>query len=94
MLKVSVIIPFNNVEAYIAQCLESVKNQTLKDIEVILINDASSDNSAAIAQKYAVSDSRFKIITLDKRMGQGYARNRGIEAAKGAYIGFVDSDDV
>jgi len=93
MLKVSVIIPFNNVEAYIAQCLESVKNQTLKDIEIILINDASSDNSAAIAKKYAVSDSRFKIITLDKRMGQGFARNRGIEAAKGVYIGFVDSDD-
>lgn len=93
MPKVSIIIPFNNVENYIAQCLDSVLNQTLNDIELILINDASTDSSRKIVQKYAERDSRIKIIDIEERKGQGFARNRGIETAQGEYIGFVDSDD-
>ena len=91
--KVSVIIPFNNVEHYFEECLESVVNQTLKDIEIILINDASTDNSRQIAEKYVQRDERIKLLDVDTRKGQGYARNRGIEIASGEYIGFVDSDD-
>lgn len=93
MPKVSIIIPFNNVENYIEQCLDSVLFQTLSDIEVILINDASTDKSRKIAQIYADNDKRIKFIDLTERKGQGYARNRAIEIATGEYIGFVDSDD-
>lgn len=93
MPKVSIIIPFNNVETYIDECLQSVINQTLEDIEIILINDASTDKSREIAQKYVNSDKRIKLFDLKERHGQGYARNIGIENATGEYIGFVDSDD-
>lgn len=93
MPKVSVIIPFHNVESYIEQCLDSVLNQTLKDIEVILVDDASGDNSAIIVEKFAKNDDRIKVLKLADRKGQGYARNRAIEIATGEYIGFVDSDD-
>ena len=93
MPKVSVIIPFNNVESYISECLDSVLNQTLKDIEVILINDASTDKSRDIAQNYAEKDGRIILLDITERKGQGFARNRAIETAKGEYIGFVDSDD-
>lgn len=93
MPKVSVIIPFYNVEGYIEQCLNSVVNQTLKDIEILLVNDASDDKSVSIVNKFAQEDSRIRIINLPERKGQGYARNRAMEVALGEYIGFVDSDD-
>ncbi len=93
MPKVSIIIPFNNVEKYINECLDSVLNQTLQDIEIICINDASEDGTLAIVEEYQQKDSRIKLINLPERKGQGYARNRGIEIALGEYIGFVDSDD-
>lgn len=93
MPKVSIIIPFNNVENYIEECLKSVLSQTLTDIEIILINDASSDNSRKIAEDFKQKDERIKIIDVNSRQGQGFARNRGIEIAQGDYIGFVDSDD-
>ena len=93
MPKVSVIIPFNNVENYIEECLNSVLSQTLEDIEVILINDASTDKTLEIVEGYLQKDSRIKLINITERKGQGFARNRGIEIAKGEYIGFVDSDD-
>jgi len=93
MPKVSIIIPFNNVESYISECLDSIINQTLTDIEIICIDDASSDNSSSIVKKYAQKDERIRLIELSARKGQGYARNRGIEVATGEYIGFVDSDD-
>ncbi len=93
MPKVSVIIPFNNVENYIEECLNGVLSQTLEDIEVILINDASTDRTLEIVEGYLQKDSRIKLINITERKGQGFARNRGIEIATGEYIGFVDSDD-
>lgn len=93
MPKISIIIPFNNVETYIEKCLTSVVNQTLKDIEIICVNDASDDNSRNIVESFQKEDSRIKIIDIETRQGQGYARNRALEIAQGEYIGFVDSDD-
>ncbi len=91
-IKLSVIIPIYNVEAYLKQCMDSVVNQTLKEIEIICINDGSTDNSLLILQKYAQYDKR--IIIIDKKNeGQGVARNIALSIAKGEYIGFVDADD-
>lgn len=91
--KVSVIIPVYNVERYLEECLDSVLNQTLREIEVICVNDGASDRSPEILKKYAVQDARIRIIT-QKNAGAGAARNRGVAQARGEYIGFVDSDDV
>lgn len=91
--KVSVIIPVYNSENYIAKCINSLVKQTLKEIEIIIINDGSTDNSAEICNKYALTDSRIKIINK-KNEGQGIARNIGINAAQGEFLGFVDSDDI
>lgn len=93
MPKVSLILPVYNVEAYIFECLESLVNQTLSDIEIICINDASPDGSWDIVQKYAAADKRFVLISLPENHGQGYARNQGLEKATGEYIMFVDPDD-
>ncbi|MBR6162796.1 glycosyltransferase [bacterium] len=92
-VKVSVVIPFHNVEEYLETSLKSVVNQTLGDIEIICINDASDDGSGNIVWNFAQNDGRIKIINLETRQGQGYARNIGIENATGKYIGFVDADD-
>lgn len=92
MIKISVIIPVYNVEQYLPKCLDSVLNQTLKDIEIICINDESPDNCAQILEEYQKRDSRI-IILNQKNSGQGSARNRGLEIAKGKYIQFLDSDD-
>ncbi len=91
-IKVSIIIPVYNTAKYLRQCLDSIKNQTLKEIEIICINDGSSDNSLEILNEYAENDNRF-IILSQKNQGQSTARNTGLKAAKGEYIGFVDSDD-
>ena len=93
MPKVSVIIPVYNVEKYLRECLDSVINQTLKDIEIICIDDGSTDNSLSILEKYAKKDKRVKIIALNHNIKQGGARNRGLDIAVGKYIMFVDSDD-
>lgn len=90
--KVSVIVPVYNVEKYLSKCIESIINQTLKDIEIILVNDGSTDNSGKIIDRYAVKDKRIKVIHK-KNEGQGSARNAGIDIATGEYVGFVDSDD-
>ena len=90
--KVSIIIPVYNVEKYLPKCLDSVINQTLKDIEIICINDESPDNCGKILAEYAKQDSRI-IVLNEKNSGQGSARNRGLEIAKGKYIQFLDSDD-
>ncbi len=92
MPKVSVIIPVYNVEKYLRQCLDSVINQTLQDIEIICINDGSTDGSAAILEEYANKDNRIKIITQENQ-GLSIARNNGMKIATGEYIAFVDSDD-
>lgn len=92
MIKVSVIIPVYNVEKYLRECLDSVVNQTLEDIEIICIDDGSTDNSLNILKEYADKDSRFTIL-IQHNKGAGSARNKGMEIAKGEYIGFVDSDD-
>ena len=90
--KVSIIIPVYNVEQYLPKCLDSIINQTLKDIEIICINDGSIDNSLSILKEYASKDDRIIIIDKENE-GQGIARNLGIKKAKGKYIGFVDPDD-
>lgn len=92
MIKVSVIIPIYNVEKYLAKCLESLVNQSLKELEFICINDGSTDKSLEILNSYAAKDKRFTIISQEN-LGQGIARNKGIELALGEYIGFVDPDD-
>lgn len=90
--KVSVIVPIYNVEKYVGKCIESIINQTLKEIEIILVDDGSTDKSGKIADDYAKLDKRIKVIHQDN-LGQGKARNRGIDIAVGEYIGFIDSDD-
>ena len=91
--KVSVIIPVYNTENYLKKCLDSVCNQTLKDIEIICINDCSPDGCLEILKEYASKDDRFKIIDFKENKGAACARNAGIDAAQGEYLGFVDSDD-
>ena len=90
--KVSVIIPVYNVEEYLERCLDSIIHQTLKDIEIIVVNDGSPDNSQKIIDRYKKKDKR--IVTLTKENGGlGSARNEGLKKAQGEYIAYVDSDD-
>lgn len=91
-VKVSVIVPVYNVEKYLKDCLNSVINQTLEDIEIICVNDGSTDNSLAILEDYAKKDSRIKIIN-QKNKGLSGARNTGMKYVQGEYILFLDSDD-
>lgn len=91
--KISVIIPIYNTEQYLEKCLDSVVRQSLKDIEILCIDDLSPDESSKIVEKYAQHDSRVKLITHKKNLGQGGARNTGIMAAKADYIASIDSDD-
>ena len=92
MYKITVIIPVYNVENYLKECLDSIINQTLKDMEIICIDDGSTDSSPDILKKYSKKDKRIKIITKENG-GQAIARNLGIKEAQGEYIAFVDSDD-
>lgn len=92
MPKISVIIPVYNTERYLDKCLTSVINQSFKDIEIILINDGSIDNSYKICQKYQKKDSRIRLFNQENR-GQGFARNFGIIQSKSDFIFFLDSDD-
>ncbi len=89
--KVSVIIPMHNSEKYIAETIDSVLSQSYNDFEIIIIDDHSSDKSVEIANSY--KDSRIQLISLKENTGAGIARNKGIEAAQGRYIAFLDSDD-
>lgn len=91
--KISIIIPVYNTEAYLEACLQSVSVQTLADFEVFCIDDASTDNSTSIIDLFVQEDDRFHKLTNDYNSGAGMARNRGIEAACGEYIAFLDSDD-
>ena len=90
---ISVIVPVYNVEEYLEECLDSIRKQTYTDIEVILVNDESTDGSKEICERYCEKDSRFKLINQENQ-GLSEARNVGVRASMGEYIFFVDSDDV
>lgn len=92
-IKVSVIIPIYNAEEYLVQCIDSAVNQTLRDIEIILVNDASTDGSLEICRKYEASDERVKLVDKKENAGLAAARNSGMDVACGEYIAFIDSDD-
>lgn len=89
---ISIIVPVYNMKNYIHRCVNSLINQTYKNIEIILVNDGSKDGSLDIIEQYAKRDNRIKVIN-QKNSGQGCARNSGLDIAKGEYIGFVDCDD-
>ena len=93
MPKVSIIIPVYNAKDYLKRCLDSVSNQTLKDIEIICINDASTDNSIEILKQYKRKDARVKIMDCKENGGESVARNIGLDNATGMYIAFLDNDD-
>ena len=92
MIKVSVILPVYNTEKYLPECLDSIINQSLRDIEIICVDDGSTDSSLQILKEYAEKDKRISVIHKNNG-GQGSARNVGLNHAKGEYITFVDSDD-
>lgn len=90
--KVSVIVPVHNTSEYLEECIASIQRQDLKEIEIILVENASTDNSLELCQKIALSDERIKVIHLDKG-DLSTARNEGVKIASAEYVGFIDSDD-
>ena len=92
MHTISVIVPIFNAGAYLAKCIESLIHQPYTALQIILVNDGSTDDSLAIAQQYAAQDSRIEVYTQTNQ-GQSVARNLGLQYAKGEYISFVDADD-
>ena len=90
---ISIIVPFYNVEEYLEQCLDSIQSQTYKNIEVILVNDGSTDGSKEICEKYCKRDTRFRLMNQTNQ-GQSVARNRGMQETTGEFLTFVDSDDI
>lgn len=93
IIKISVIIPIFNREKYIEKCLENVCMQTLKEIEIICVDDCSTDRTMSVLKKCRINDKRIKIISMKKNSGSGPARNAGMKKAKGEFIAFMDSDD-
>lgn len=93
-VKISVIIPVYNTEQYLSECLDSVINQSLRDIEIIVVNDCSPDDSMSVINAYAQKDPRFVVIDKPKNEGVGKARNDGIAKATGEFVIFMDSDDL
>ena len=89
---ISIIVPIYNADSYLSACLESLRNQTVADLELILVDDGSTDNSLSIAQKAAKQDKRV-VLLVQAHSGQSAARNLGLLHAKGEYIAFVDADD-
>ena len=92
MPKVSIVVPVYNVEKYLDECIESIINQSLNDIEIICVNDGSTDSSLEILNNYAQKDKRIIVINKSNS-GYGNTMNIGINAAKGEYIGIIESDD-
>ena len=90
---ISVIVPVYNVEPYLRRCVDSIRNQTYRNLEILLVNDGSTDHSGEICDEYAQQDTRIRVLH-QKNGGLSAARNSGIEAAKGEYLSFVDSDDL
>ncbi|GIF70950.1 glycosyltransferase family 2 protein [Asanoa siamensis] len=93
MALLSVIVPVYRVEEYLAECLDSILGQSFTDVEVVAVDDASDDGSAAILADYAAHDARLRVLTLPANRGLGAARNAGLAASTGDYVWFVDSDD-
>ena len=91
--RISVVVPIYEVEAYLADCLRSLAAQTAPDLEIVMVDDGSTDGSAAIAERFAARDRRFRLIS-QANGGLGHARNAGVAAATGEFLAFVDSDDV
>ena len=91
-IKVSVIIPVYNVQDYLRECLDSILNQTLKELELICVDDGSTDKSLEILREYEKKDNRVIVLTQHNK-GAGAARNKGLEIARGEYLSFLDSDD-
>ena len=91
--KISIIVPVYNIEKYLSQCIESIINQNYKNIEIILVNDGSTDKSGDICDSYSLKDNRIKVIHK-KNEGVSIARNTGLKVATGEYIAFVDGDDL
>ena len=91
---ISVIVPVYNVEQYLSACIESVLNQTFTNFELLLINDASKDNSLQICYRYAEKDNRVRVFDQAKNWGAGVSRNVGLDNAKGKYIVCIDADDL
>ncbi|RKS76194.1 CDP-glycerol glycerophosphotransferase [Actinomadura pelletieri DSM 43383] len=91
--KLSVVVPFHNTEEFIRECLESLAGQTLRDLEVIMVDDGSTDNGAVIAKEMCEGDPRFRLVTRDHE-GPGPARNAGVRQARGEYLAFADADDL
>lgn len=89
---ISVIVPVYNIEHYISECLESILNQTYTDLQIIIIDDGSTDGSGKICDEYAKKDKRIQVIHTDN-YGPGHARKEGLQYARGEYVGFVDGDD-
>ena len=93
MKKVTIIVPIYNMEKYLVDCLKSILNQSYRELEIILVDDGSTDNSKEIIEEYKKADARI-ISVYQKNMGAPAARNFGIDMANGEYIMFFDSDDV
>ena len=93
MPRISVVVPIYDVEAYLAECLRSLAAQTVRDLEVVMVDDGSTDGSRAIAERFAERDPRFRVIA-QRNHGLGHARNTGVAAATGELLAFADSDDV
>ena len=93
MHQISIIVPIYNAEPYLAKCIESLINQDYEALQIILVNDGSTDKSMSIAQEYAKKDTRIEVYSQDRNQGQSIARNIGLQYAKGEFVSFVDADD-
>lgn len=93
MVKISILVAVYNAEKYLSKCLSSLLSQTLQDIEIICVDDASTDSSLTILNAYAAKDERIKVVHLPQNAGIAKARNAGLSISTGEYIAFVDSDD-
>ena len=91
--KISVIVPCYNVEKYVAKCIDSLLNQTYKNLEILLVEDCATDNTLKVLKEYVKKDSRIKLIKNKENGGLSFSRNEGIKHATGSYLSFIDSDD-